>query len=83
MKGARVSLSISGSGGGHPQNRPRVVRRVLLTALERELSRLRELCRGDADVEGAAAQVEALVSAYLATLPPSYVGEEPGEGEGC
>lgn len=88
LKGARVSISFSvTSGGGHPQHRPRAVRRVLLGALARELERLREGAAGDVELEACAAQVAALVSAFMATLPPSYVGEPlagegVGEGEG-
>lgn len=89
LKGARVSISFSiTSGGGHPQHRPRAVRRVLLGALARELERLREGAAGDVELEACAAQVAALVSAFMATLPPSYVGEPlagegVGEGEGA
>jgi len=57
------------------------VRRVLLGALARELERLREGAAGDVELEACAAQVAALVSAFMATLPPSYVGE-PLAGEG-
>lgn len=81
-----ISFSVT-SGGGHPQHRPRAVRRVLLGALARELERLREGAAGDVELEACAAQVAALVSAFMATLPPSYVGEPlagegVGEGEG-
>jgi hypothetical protein len=84
LKGARVSVKLSlSSGGAHPQHRPRAVRRVLLGALSRELERLRERAGGDVELEACADQVAALVSAFMATLPPSYVGgDDEGEGVG-
>jgi hypothetical protein len=65
------------SGGPAQAGRPAKVRRVLLSALMREVERLKA-------VEGSSAAAEVisdLLAGYLATLPPSYVGEPTGEEE--
>lgn len=62
------------SGGPAQAGRPAKVRRVLLSALMREVERLKA-------VEGSSAAAEVisdLLAGYLATLPPSYVGEPTG-----
>jgi hypothetical protein len=66
-------LYLPGMSGGPAQaGRPAKVRRVLLSALLREVERLKA-------VEGSsAAVISDLLAGYLATLPPSYVGEPTG-----
>jgi len=72
------ALYLPGLSGGPAQaGRPAKVRRVLLSALMREVERLKA-------VEGSSAAAEVisdLLAGYLATLPPSYVGEPTGEEE--
>lgn len=71
-------LYLPGMSGGPAQaGRPAKVRRVLLSALMREVERLKA-------VEGSSAAAEVisdLLAGYLATLPPSYVGEPTGDDE--
>ena len=71
-------LYLPGMSGGPAQaGRPAKVRRVLLSALLREVERLKA-------VEGSSAAAEVisdLLAGYLATLPPSYVGEPTGDDE--
>lgn len=72
------ALYLPGLSGGPAQaGRPAKVRRVLLSALMREVERLKA-------VEGSSAAAEVisdLLAGYLATLPPSYVGEPTGDDE--